>query len=228
MMHAPAESLALAWSGGKDSAMAMHVLQHESGRKPGVLLTTLSQESRRVSIHGVRRELLRRQARATGAQLVESTIPADCTREQYDDQTLQSLREGPLSACGTVAFGDLFLADVRIGRERLVARAGRAARFPLWGRDTGELAAAVVDTGFRAFVVCVDTQALDGSFAGRSYDHDFLADLPRSVDPCGENGEFHTYVWSGPIFDSPIACQPGELVERQGFVFADLRVAGCS
>lgn len=202
--------------------MAMYVLQREVGSKPNVLLTTIAQESKRVSIHGVRQELVQAQARAAGARLIESMIPAECTREQYDDQTLKSLSVGPLGACGTIAFGDLFLTDVRTGRERLVAQAGKKARFPLWGRDTQELAAAFIDTGFRAFVVCVDTQALDGSFAGRPYDHHFLADLPRSVDPCGENGEFHTFVWSGPIFENPIPCHVGQSIGRAGFVFSDL------
>jgi uncharacterized protein (TIGR00290 family) len=223
MTAAPADALGLAWSGGKDSAMAMYALQQEAGRKPNALLTTYSRESQRVSIHGVRRELVQAQARAAGASLVESAIPADCTPEQYDRQTLRSFSPGPLAACATIAFGDLFLADVRRNRERLVARAGKTACFPLWGRDTRALAAAFIDAGFRAFVVCVDTQALDASFAGRPYDHDFVGDLPRTVDPCGENGEFHTFVWSGPIFDGSIPCEVGQTVGRGGFMFTDLR-----
>jgi uncharacterized protein (TIGR00290 family) len=212
---------ALAWSGGKDSALALWTLREE-GVVPVVLMTTVTADHERVSMHGVRRSLLRRQAAAAGIPLVEVEIPVACTNDVYEERMAAAFRSAELAAVDEVAFGDLFLADIRAYREERLAAAGRRARFPLWQRDTAELAQRFLAAGFRAIVVCVDPRALDRSFAGRDYDQRLLADLPAGVDPCGENGEFHTFVTAGPVLSAPVACRRGEVVERDGFVFADL------
>jgi uncharacterized protein (TIGR00290 family) len=176
-------------------------------------------------MHGVRRELLARQARAVGLPLVEVEIPAACSNEVYEQRMGQALAEAPLAQARTIAFGDLFLTDIRAYREERLSRVGKEATFPLWGRETSVLAREFIAAGFEAIVVCVDPRQLDPSFAGRSFDSDLLVDLPPHVDPCGENGEFHTFVHAGPVFSTPIACQVGEVVEREGFVFCDVLAA---
>ncbi len=218
-------ALALAWSGGKDSALALWALGQE-GVVPAALMTTVTADHDRVSMHGVRRSLLRRQAAAAGVPLVEVDIPAACTNDVYERRMAAAFASAELAAVDEVAFGDLFLEDIRAYREQRLAAAGRRARFPLWQRDTAALAQRFVAAGFRAIVVCVDPRALDRSFAGRDYDGRLLADLPGGVDPCGENGEFHTFVTAGPVLSAPVACRRGEVVERDGFVFADLLEAG--
>jgi len=214
-------ALALSWSGGKDSALTYRALRGE-GRSPGALITTVTDAYERISMHGVRRELLRRQAGALGVELVEVAIPPDCINAVYEERMAQAFARPPLSEVARVAFGDLFLADVRAYREQRLAAAGRAGEFPLWGRDTDGLAREFVEAGFEATLVCVDPRTLEASFAGRPFDEQLLADLPAGVDPCGENGEFHTFVHAGPIFSEPIPCHRGEVVERGGFVFCDL------
>jgi uncharacterized protein (TIGR00290 family) len=212
---------ALSWSGGKDSALTLWTLRRE-GLEPAALITTVTDAYDRISMHGVRRELLARQAAATAIPLVEVRIPPACVNEVYETRMAEAFASPPLSAVEAVAFGDLFLEDVRAYREERLAANGMRGLFPLWGRDTGVLAQEFVAAGFQAFIACLDPRALDASFAGRAYDEQLLADLPASVDPCGENGEFHTFVHAGPIFTEPIACDPGEVVEREGFVFCDL------
>jgi uncharacterized protein (TIGR00290 family) len=214
--------LALSWSGGKDSAFALRELRDEHGVEPRALVTTVTEEYERVSMHGVRRELLVRQAAAAGVALVEVGIPAHCTNDVYEARMQQALASAELRGVGTVAFGDLFLEDIRAYRERQLAAAGKTAVFPLWGTDTTRLARAIIGGGFRAVVVCVDPAQLDPSFAGRPYDRRLLADLPEGVDPCGENGEFHTFVFDGPIFRRRVRCRVGEVTARGGFVFCDL------
>jgi uncharacterized protein (TIGR00290 family) len=218
---APGAGPALAWSGGKDSALALWELR-QAGVAPAALMTTVTDDYERISMHGVRCALLRRQAAATGLPLVEVGIPAGCTNDVYEARMAAAFTAAELAPVEEVAFGDLFLEDIRAYRESRLAAAGRRARFPLWGRDTAALARRFLAAGFRAVVVCVDPRALDSSFAGREYDEAMLADLPAGVDPCGENGEFHTFVTAGPIFTGPIACTRGRVVERDGFVFADL------
>jgi uncharacterized protein (TIGR00290 family) len=173
-------------------------------------------------MHGVRRELLARQARALGLPLVEILIPPTCVNDVYETRMAQAFAALPLSGVDAVAFGDLFLEDVRAYREQRLASADKRGVFPLWGQDTSALAREFLDAGFEATLVCVDPSALDRSFAGRRYDEQLLAELPAGVDPCGENGEFHTFVHAGPIFEAPIACATGDVVERDGFVFCDL------
>jgi uncharacterized protein (TIGR00290 family) len=214
--------LALSWSGGKDSALALHELRQQSGPHPRALITTVTADYGRISMHGVRRELLSRQAQAAGLALVEVEIPAACSNDVYEERIGQALAEAPLAEAETIAFGDLFLADIRAYREERLSRVGRQAIFPLWGRDTNALAHEFIDAGFEAILVCVDPRQLDSSFAGRRFDAELLADLPPDVDPCGENGEFHTFVYAGPIFSAPIACEVGATVERDGFVFCDV------
>lgn len=220
--RAPEEAVALSWSGGKDSALALWTLREELGTEPLALLTTLTEDYDRISMHGVRSELLRAQARATGVELVEIGIPAACVNEVYEERMAAAFARSPLSGAGTIAFADLFLADVRAYREERLAAGGRTGLFPLWGRDTAALAREFIEAGFEATLVCVDPSQLDPSFVGRPFDEALLADLPPEVDPCGENGEFHTFVHAGPVFDAPIEVEPGEVVMRGGFAFQDL------
>jgi uncharacterized protein (TIGR00290 family) len=217
-------SFALSWSGGKDSALALSTLRRQQ-LEPEALITTITNGYDRISMHGVRRELLARQAEALGIPLVEVVIPPACVNEIYEARMAEALAAAPLSGVDAVAFGDLFLEDVRAYRQERLAAAGKRGLFPLWGRDTAALARGFLDTGFEAILVCVDPRALDPAFAGRRYDERLLAGLPPGVDPCGENGEFHTFVSAGPIFAEPIACETREIVERDGFVFCDLTPA---
>jgi uncharacterized protein (TIGR00290 family) len=212
---------ALSWSGGKDSSLTLWTLRKQ-GVEPEALITTVTDAYDRISMHGVRRELLARQSDAAGIPLVEVQIPPACVNDVYEARMAQAFASPPLSDVEAVAFGDLYLEDVRAYRETRLAAAGKHGLFPLWGRDTAALAREFVAAGFQAILVCVDPRALDASFAGRAYDEQLLADLPAGVDPCGENGEFHTFVHAGPIFTEPIACEIGEVVEREGFVFCDL------
>jgi uncharacterized protein (TIGR00290 family) len=215
---------ALSWSGGKDSALTLWSLRAQEV-EPEALITTVTEEYDRISMHGVRGELLARQADAAEIPLVEVRIPSACANEVYEARLAQAFASAPVSGVEAVAFGDLFLEDVRTYRETRLKAAGKRGLFPLWGRDTSALAHEFVAAGFQAIIACVDPRALDASFAGRTYDERFLADLPISVDPCGENGEFHTFVHAGPIFTEPITCVTGEVVERDGFVFCDLTSA---
>ncbi len=215
-------TLALAWSGGKDSALALGALRGEHETEPRALVTTVTEEYGRVSMHGVRRVLVERQAAAARLPLVEFSIPPRCPNEVYEARMAQALASADLQDVDAVAFGDLFLEDIRAYREERLAAAGKRALFPLWGRQTRQLALEFVAAGFRAVVVCVDPRRLDPSFAGRAFDESLLAALPEGVDPCGENGEFHTFVFDGPVFDRRIECEVGEVTLRDGFAFCDL------
>jgi uncharacterized protein (TIGR00290 family) len=211
----------LSWSGGKDSALALWAMREE-GIEPTALLTTFTEDYGRVSMHAVRRVLLEAQAEAVGVPLVEVGIPAVCSNEVYEERMAAALDSPPLAEVEEFAFADLFLADIRAYREERLAAIGRRASFPVWGRETAALARRFIDAGFEATLVCVDPRHLDRSFAGRAFDAELLRDLPAGVDPCGENGEFHTFVTAGPIFTAPVAVEHGETVERDGFVFHDL------
>jgi uncharacterized protein (TIGR00290 family) len=210
------------WSGGKDSALALWTLRRNEEYEVRALLTTVTAEFERISMHGVRRELLLSQVAAIGLPLVEVVIPPECPNEVYEARMEEALARDEIADVELVAFGDLFLEDVRAYRVERLARAGKQGLFPVWLRDTTELAREFVTSGFRAFLCCVDPRVLDASFAGREYDVRLLDDLPASVDPCGENGEFHTFVYDGPIFGAPVSCRVTETVERDGFVFADI------
>jgi uncharacterized protein (TIGR00290 family) len=217
--------VALAWSGGKDSSLALWVMREQLGIEPLALMTTVTEDYGRVSMHGVRRELVRSQAEAAGLPLVEVGIPALCPNEAYEERMAAALAAPPLADAGTIAFADLFLADIRAYREERLASIGRQAMFPIWGRETAAVAREFIAAGFGATLVCVDPSQIDPAFAGRRFDESLLRDLPAGADPCGENGEFHTFVDSGPIFRAPIATTVGETVERDGFVFTDLAPA---
>ena len=215
---------ALSWSGGKDSALTLWALRRQ-GVEPEALITTVTDAYDRISMHGVRRELLARQAAAVGIPLVEVRIPPGCVNDVYEARMAQAFASAPLSGVEAVAFGDLFLEDVRAYREARLAANDMRGLFPLWARDTGALAREFIAAEFQAIIVSLDPRALDASFAGRPYDEQLLGELPPSVDPCGENGEFHTFVHAGPIFAEPIPCETGEVVQRDGFVFCDLKPA---
>jgi uncharacterized protein (TIGR00290 family) len=224
-----ARPVALSWSGGKDSALALRALR-AAGAEPVALLTTFTAEHDRISMHAVRRELARAQAAATAIPLVEVDIPAACPDRVYEARMEAALARPPLAGVEAIAFADLFLEDIRAYREERLESAGRRALFPVWGRDTAELAREFIEAGFEATLVCVDPERLDASFVGRRFDEALLAELPAGVDPCGENGEFHTFVHAGPIFDRPISIELGEKVLRGGFAFQDVlpALAGAS
>lgn len=212
----------LAWSGGKDSAMALDVLKRTPGVEVVALLTTLTEGYDRISMHGVRETLLDAQAKSLGMPLHKVFIPQDCTNEIYQQRMEAATRQFHAEGVAATAFGDLFLEDVRAYREANLAKVPMQALFPVWGRETGQFARDFIERGFKAILVCVDPRVLDASFAGREVDASLLADLPQGVDPCGENGEFHTFVYDGPIFAQRILVQRGEVVTRGGFVFCDL------
>jgi uncharacterized protein (TIGR00290 family) len=216
------EPILFCWSGGKDSAMALHALLQRSDVRIAALLTTVTEGYERISMHGVRRELLRRQAQSIGLPLHEVRIPPQCINPIYEARMEEALRMYFDQGVRRVAFGDIFLQDLRAYREKNLARMGMTALFPIWKRDTRELVRSFHANRFRAITVCVDPKVLDPSFAGRELDESFFHGLPPHADPCGENGEFHTFVFDGPIFHSPIPVRTGEIVNRDGFVFCDL------
>jgi uncharacterized protein (TIGR00290 family) len=202
--------------------MALHALQSAREYRVTSLLTTVTDEYDRISMHGVRRVLLERQAESIGLPLHAVLIPPQCVNATYEARMNEALSEYLTRGIERVAFGDIFLEDLRVYRERNLARVGMEALFPIWKRDTRELAREFVSLGFRAVAVCIDPRVLDRSFAGRALDESFFADLPPGIDPCGENGEFHTFVFDGPVFQKPIHFLIGEKVMRDGFYFCDL------
>jgi uncharacterized protein (TIGR00290 family) len=216
------EDVLFCWSGGKDSAMALHVLQSAQSHRVTALLTTVTEEFDRISMHGVRRALLERQAASIGLPLHAVLIPPQCVNATYEARMNEALNEHLGRGVRRVAFGDIFLEDLRVYREQNLARIGMEALFPIWKRDSRELTHEFLRLGFQAVTVCVDPRVLDSSFAGRILDESFFADLPPGVDPCGENGEFHTFVFDGPVFQEPIQFVIGEKVLRDGFYFCDL------
>jgi uncharacterized protein (TIGR00290 family) len=219
--HMP-EDVLFCWSGGKDSAMALHALQSAQSHRVTALLTTVTEEFDRISMHGVRRALLERQAESIGLPLHAVLIPPQCVNTTYEARMKQALNEHLGRGVRRVAFGDIFLEDLRVYREQNLAQIGMEALFPIWKRDSRELTHEFLRLGFQAVTVCVDPRVLDSSFAGRILDESFFADLPPGVDPCGENGEFHTFVFDGPVFQEPIQFVIGEKVLRDGFYFCDL------
>ena len=213
------------WSGGKDSAMALHSLRQNPDFEVIALLTSVTEGYERISMHGVRRELLHRQAQSIGLPLEEVRIPPQCVNPVYEARMGEVVLRFRDRGVRHVAFGDIFLEDLRAYREQKLIAADMTALFPIWKVDTRELAARFLRDKFRAIAVCIDPRKLDASFAGRELDASFFRDLPPGVDPCGENGEFHTYVFDGPVFRSPIPVQVGAVAERDSFVFCDVMSA---
>jgi len=210
------------WSGGKDSAMALHALLRDPQFEVVALLTTVTQGYERISMHGVRKELLRWQAESVGLPVEEVLIPPQCANPVYETRMAETVLRFRERGVRHFAFGDIFLEDLRAYRETKLLQADMTALFPIWKTDTRELAARFLKDGFRAIAACIDPRKLDKSFAGRELDAAFFRDLPAGVDPCGENGEFHTFVFHGPIFRFPIPVHVGQVVERDSFVFCDL------
>jgi uncharacterized protein (TIGR00290 family) len=216
------EPVLLAWSGGKDSALALRETL-SSGACEITLLTTVTEGYQRVSMHGVRESLLRVQAERLGLPIDIVSIPRKCSDEEYRSRMELAMLRHRERGCRTVVFGDIFLQDVREYREKNLDRVAMKAVFPLWERDSRALSREFIDSGFGAVVTCVDTKALPATLAGRLYDRSFLRDLPPEADPCGENGEFHSFVFRGPLFSGPVSFQKGEVVLRdERFCFCDL------
>jgi uncharacterized protein (TIGR00290 family) len=212
----------LSWSSGKDSAWALHVLRQQGDVQVAGLLTTITQVHDRVAMHAVRSELLRAQADAAGLPLWPVPIPSPCSNDEYEAAMAEVIGRAARAGISGIAFGDLYLQDVRRYREEKLAGTGVTPLFPLWGLPTAALARDMLAGKLRARLTCVDPRQLARSFAGREFDAQLLGDLPASVDPCGENGEFHSFAYDGPMFSHPVAVRSGEVVERDGFVFADL------
>jgi len=216
------KSIFLSWSGGKDSSLALYEIQKAGIHNVAALLTTITEDYDRISMHGVRVALLEQQAESLGLPLKKIFIPKDSTNEIHEARMRALLEAGLRKGIDTVAFGDIFLEDLKIYREKNLAQLGMKGLFPIWKRDSTELAQTFINLGFKAELACIDTLHLDPSFAGRAYDQDLLRDLPVGVDPCGENGEFHSFAFDGPIFKHRINHTVGEVVRRDRFCFCDL------
>ncbi|MBN2369675.1 MAG: adenine nucleotide alpha hydrolase [Vicinamibacteria bacterium] len=216
----------LAWSSGKDSAWALHTLRRSSDLEVVGLLTTVSSPYARVSMHAVRFDVLEAQADAVGLPLLPVEIPAPCSGDEYEKAMSRSMERARAEGVAGVAFGDLHLADVKTYRERQLARVDLLAFFPLWGRAPRALAEEMIASGLRAWITCVDPRVMTRADAGAAFDRNFLDRMHGDVDYCGENGEFHTFVWDGPMFRRSVPVARGPVVERDGFVFADLLLAG--
>ena len=212
----------VSWSSGKDSAFALHVVRQSADVEIVGLVTTIATQLGCVAMHGVREALLDAQAEALHLKCWKVPIPWPCSNAVYEREMSRVLRSAQAEGITQLVLGDLFLADLRAYREAQFAEMGIQGVFPLWMRDTGQLAREMLDSGLRATLTCIDPKKLSASFAGRTFDSALLADLPPDVDPCGENGEFHTFAFAGPMFQQPIAFVVGQTIERDGFVFADV------
>jgi uncharacterized protein (TIGR00290 family) len=212
----------LAWSSGKDSAWALHTVRKTGEVDVVELLTTINCDYARVAMHAVRENLVEMQAAAVGLPLVKVPIPAQCRNQDYEQAMSSAMERARAEGVFHIVFGDLFLEDIRAYRENHLAACGMEAVFPLWRKDTRLLAKEMLESGLSAYITCVDPTKLDHSFAGRRFDAELLGELPREVDPCGENGEFHTFACAGPMFRRSLPIDVREIVERDGFVFADL------
>ncbi len=219
--HPSMKRVLLSWSSGKDSAWALHVLRQQPDIELVGLLTTLNTEFQRVAMHGTRRSVLEAQAAAAGLPLWVVPLPWPCSNEVYEERMAEACNRAIAERVDAVAFGDLFLADIRAYRETQLKPTGLEPLFPLWEIPTGKLAREMIAGGLRAKIACIDTKQLPGTFAGREFDEALLDELPTETDPCGERGEFHTCVYGGPMFNAPLPIEPGEIVNRDGFVFAD-------
>lgn len=220
------QRVVLSWSSGKDSAWALQTLRQSPGIEVAGLLTTYNAEFDRVAMHAVRMDLVRAQAEAIGLPLLAVPLPYPCSNAQYESAMQSALAEARRRFSPThIAFGDLWLEDVRRYREERMSEAGLEPLFPLWGMPTRQLAAKMVASGLRACVTCIDPRKLNRDFVGRTFDREFLRDLPADIDPCAEQGEFHTFVFDGPMFAHALSVTVGQVVERDGFVFRDLVAA---
>ncbi len=217
------ERVALSWSGGKDSSLALQKLRRRGESEVTGLLTTVTEDYDRISMHGVRRSLLDMQAERLELPLEVVYIPRDSSNSVYEERMGKALEKLRSEGVRKIAFGDLFLEDIRRYREGRLKEVGMTAIFPLWRSDTTELAHSFISSGFRAIVCCVDTRKLDRNYCGAEFDDHFISSLPPGTDPCGENGEFHTFVYDGPIFSSGINVKRGETVVREDFCFTDLK-----
>jgi len=221
-MNGVRKRVLLSWSSGKDSAWALHMLRQRSDVDVAGLLTTINEQFDRVAMHAVRTDLLRRQAESLGLPLRLVSLPFPCGNDVYEERMRAAIGAAQADGIEGIAFGDLFLADVRQYRERMLEETGITPLFPIWGRPTSELAREMTAGGLRAQITCIDPRCLPATLAGREYDGDFLNALPAGVDPCGENGEFHSFAFDGPMFKRPVEFSIGETVERDGFIFTDL------
>jgi uncharacterized protein (TIGR00290 family) len=220
------EKLLFCWSGGKDSAMALYEIKKNNEYEVVSLLTTITQDYDRISMHGVRRLLVEQQARSLDIPLHKVFIPKSCSNEEYGAKMSEALVKFKQDGVENVAFGDIFLEEVRKYREDNLAQLNIKGVFPIWGRNSAELVRSFISLGFKAVVSCIDTKVLDKKFLGRQLDKDFIAELPPDIDPCGENGEFHSFVYDGPIFKQRIGYNRGESVFRDSFYFCDLIPTG--
>jgi len=217
------QKVLFSWSSGKDSALALYRLQQKGELEISALLTTVTEEYDRVSIHGVNEILLDQQANAIGLELEKLFIPKKCSNEDYECLMRRMLEKYSEKGVSATVFGDIFLEDLRKYRTEKLSLINMDALFPLWKQDTNELAQEFIQLGFKAIITCVDTKVLDKKFTGRKFDRKFLSELPDSVDPCGENGEFHTFAYDGPIFPEPIPYRKGRVVLREErFSYCDL------
>ena len=216
------KKILVSWSGGKDSAWALHLLRLAGEFKVGGLLTTVNEKFRRVAIHGFREDLLDRQAALTGLPLWKVDLPFPCSNEEYEARMGRACARAVSDGFEGVAFGDLFLEEIRAYRVAKLAGTGLEPLFPIWGIPTHQLAAEMMSGGLRARLTCVDPQRVPAEFAGRKWDADLLRELPTGVDPCGENGEFHSFAWAGPMFSGEIPVEAGERIIRDGFVYAEM------
>ena len=217
--------VALSWSSGKDSAWSLYLLKQDPEIEVVALITTINAEFDRVAMHAVRRELLEVQAASAGVPLWQVPLPWPCSNDLYEARMRGVYERAVGEGVQAIAFGDLFLADIRAYREKQLSGSGLEPIFPVWDIPTAQLARDMIAAGLRARITCVNPNVLSREFAGRDFDFRFHADLPAGIDPCGENGEFHTFVYAGPMFSCAIPVRGGEIVERDGFVFADLRSA---
>ena len=212
----------MSWSGGKDSCLALYEIQKSPDYRVAALLTTITREYDRISMHGVRRALLERQATSLGLPLHQVLISKGANNEEYETAMAQAFNEYHQNGIDSVVFGDLFLEEIRAYRDQFLAKHGMKGLYPVWQRNTANFIKEFTELAFKAVLSCVDSKTLDKSFAGKTIDEAFISSLPTNVDPCGENGEFHTFVYDGPNFAKPVEFSLGEVILREGFWFRDL------
>src|SRR5438132_243534 len=214
----------LSWSSGKDSAWSLHLLRQQKEYEVVGLLTTFNREANRVAMHAVRRSLVEAQAKAVDIPLWDVDLPWPCSNADYERIMKEKCKDAVQAGIECITFGDLFLTDIRAYREKQLENSGLKPIFPVWGMPTQELARSMIEAGVRAKITCVDPKLLAPEFVGREFDEQLLSELPPDIDPCGENGEFHTFVYAGPMFQNELSVEVGEIVTRDGFVFADLKL----